>query len=52
MSKKFNSFKYFIQKQRETQIEDGYFDGRFTERVETSKNKYSRKIKHKKQWKV
>lgn len=33
--------------QRETRKEQGFFDGRFRNRVETSKKTYSRKKKHK-----
>jgi hypothetical protein len=34
--------------QRESRKEQGFFDGRFRHRVETTKKQYSRKIKHKK----
>jgi hypothetical protein len=34
-------------KERELRKEAGYFDGRFSPRVEESKKKYSRKRKHK-----
>jgi len=33
--------------QRETRKEQGFFDGRFKNRVEVSKKNYSRKKKHK-----
>jgi hypothetical protein len=33
--------------QRETRKEQGFFDGRFKNRVEVSKKTYSRKKKHK-----
>ena len=32
---------------RESQRQQGYFDGRFLERVEQSKKTYTRKYKHK-----
>ena len=32
---------------RKSQIEQGYFDGRFVERSEKLQNKYKRKPKHK-----
>jgi stalled ribosome alternative rescue factor ArfA len=35
---------------REDQVKAGFFDGRFVSRVEESKNTYTRKIKHKKQF--
>ena len=35
---------------REDQVKAGFFDGRFVSRVEVSKNTYTRKIKHKKQF--
>ena len=34
---------------REDQLKAGFFDGRFVSRVETPKNVYTRKTKHKKQ---
>ncbi len=34
---------------RESQRQQGYFDGRFVERAEQSKKTYTRKQKHKKQ---
>ena len=33
--------------ERESQLEQGYFDGRFVEKVEKSQKQYSRKQKHK-----
>jgi stalled ribosome alternative rescue factor ArfA len=33
---------------RKNQLEAGFFDGRFVSRVETPKNLYTRKTKHKK----
>ena len=33
---------------REDKIEAGFFDGRFVSRSETTKNTYTRKVKHKK----
>ncbi len=33
---------------RKKQLEEGYFDGRFKHKIETPKNIYSRKTKHKK----
>jgi hypothetical protein len=33
---------------RKDQLEAGFFDGRFVSRVETPKNLYNRKLKHKK----
>jgi hypothetical protein len=33
---------------RKDQLEAGFFDGRFVSRVETPKNLYTRKTKHKK----
>ena len=40
--------KSFKRNQRKAQKEQGYFDGRFVERSETPKKKYSRKVKYKK----
>ena len=39
--------KLIVGKQREKQISQGFFDGRFVERTEESKKKYKRKEKHK-----
>ncbi len=37
----------FEREQRKKQKEQGYFDGRFVERSEKSKKKYTRKVKYK-----
>tara|TARA_R110002020_G_scaffold52778_2_gene148115 strand:+ start:637 stop:810 length:174 start_codon:yes stop_codon:yes gene_type:complete len=39
--------KMKIGVERESQLEQGYFDGRFVEKVEKSQKQYSRKQKHK-----
>jgi hypothetical protein len=39
--------KLIVGKQREKQISQGFFDGRFVERTEESKKIYQRKSKHK-----
>jgi hypothetical protein len=39
--------KIKIGVERESQLEQGYFDGRFVEKVEKSQKQYSRKQKHK-----
>lgn len=38
--------KMTVGKQREQQVEQGFFDGRFVQRAEESKKKYKRKDKH------
>lgn len=38
-----------VGKQRENQIAQGFFDGRFVERSEESKKVYKRNSKHKKE---
>ena len=38
-----------VGKQRENQVAQGFFDGRFVERSEESKKVYKRNIKHKKE---
>lgn len=38
-----------VGKQRENQVAQGYFDGRFVERSEESKKVYKRNSKHKKE---
>jgi hypothetical protein len=40
--------KLIVGKQREKQISQGFFDGRFVERTEESKKNYKRNLKHKK----
>ena len=43
--------KLKVGSERESQIDQGYFDGRFRERVEKPKKSYKRKSKHKnKNW--
>ena len=43
--------KLKVGKERESQLEQGYFDGRFRERVEKPIKSYKRKPKHKnKDW--
>ena len=37
-----------VGKQRENQVAQGFFDGRFVERTEESKKNYKRNVKHKK----
>ena len=39
--------KLKVGSERESQIDQGYFDGRFRERVEKPKKSYKRKSKHK-----
>jgi hypothetical protein len=41
--------KLIVGKQREKQISQGFFDGRFVERTEESKKVYTRSVKHKKE---
>ena len=38
--------KMTVGKQREKQVEQGFFDGRFVQRSEESKKVYKRKEKH------
>ena len=38
-----------VGKQRENQVAQGFFDGRFVERAEESKKVYKRSVKHKKE---
>ena len=38
--------KMTVGKQREKQVEQGFFDGRFVQRAEESKKVYKRKEKH------
>jgi len=38
--------KMTVGKQRRKQVEQGFFDGRFVQRVEESKKVYKRKEKH------
>jgi hypothetical protein len=38
--------KMTVGKQREKQVEQGFFDGRFVQRAEESKKIYKRKEKH------
>lgn len=38
-----------VGKQRENQVAQGFFDGRFVERSEESKKVYKRNLKHKKE---
>ena len=46
-----STVKGFLGVTREFQKEQGFFDGRFVERVDKSKKAYSRKEKHKnKNW--
>jgi len=49
MKKKYDSHKMKIGVERESQLEQGYFDGRFVEKSEKSKKAYKRKKKHKNQ---
>jgi hypothetical protein len=44
--KKDKLHKMTVGKQREQQVEQGFFDGRFVQRVEESKKTYKRKEKH------
>ena len=37
-----------VGKQRQEQVSQGFFDGRFVERSEESKKVYKRNVKHKK----
>jgi hypothetical protein len=46
MNNKLHKIRLAIQ--RESQKEQGFFDGRFVSRSERDKSKYSRKLKHKK----
>ncbi len=39
--------KLVVGKQRENQVSQGFFDGRFVQRSEESKKVYKRKTKHK-----
>jgi hypothetical protein len=41
--------KMTVGKQREKQVEQGFFDGRFVQRSEETKKTYKRKEKHPKQ---
>ena len=41
------TIKMNIGATRKSQIEQGFFDGRFVSRAETSKKQYTRKTKHK-----
>lgn len=43
------SLKINLGASRKSQLEQGYFDGRFVQRAEQSKKTYSRKRKHKKE---
>ena len=43
------TLKINLAASRESQRQQGYFDGRFVARVEQSKKTYTRKHKHKKQ---
>ena len=45
-SKKVNFHKIKTGSQRKSQVEQGFFDGRFVQRAQTSKKQYSRKAKH------
>jgi hypothetical protein len=45
-SKKVKFHKMKAGAQRQSQIEQGFFDGRFVQRAEPSKKKYTRKAKH------
>ena len=45
--KKYDQHKMKRTQIRKDQVEAGFFDGRFNARVETPKNLYSRKQKHK-----
>jgi len=44
--KKDKLHKMTVGKQREQQVEQGFFDGRFVQRAEESKKVYKRKEKH------
>jgi hypothetical protein len=44
--KKNKLHKMIVGKQREKQVEQGFFDGRFVQRAEESKKTYKRKEKH------
>jgi len=44
--KKDKLHKLLIGKQRQSQIQSGFFDGRFVQRSESSKKVYSRKSKY------
>jgi hypothetical protein len=44
--KKDKLHKMTVGKQREKQVEQGFFDGRFVQRAEESKKTYKRKEKH------
>ena len=46
--KKYDQHKMKRTQLRKNQLEAGFFDGRFVSRVETPKNLYNRKTKHKK----
>jgi hypothetical protein len=46
-SKKIKFHKMKAGAQRQNQVEQGFFDGRFVQRAEPSKKKYNRKAKHK-----
>lgn len=45
--KKYDQHKMKRTQVRDSQKEQGMFDGRFVTRVQTPKNVYSRKVKHK-----
>ena len=45
---KLNTIKMNVGVTRQKQIEEGFFDGRFKHKIETPKNIYNRKTKHKK----
>ncbi len=44
--KKDKLHKMTVGNQREKQVEQGFFDGRFVQRAEESKKEYKRKEKH------
>lgn len=44
--KKDNLHKMTVGQQREKQVEQGFFDGRYVQRAEESKKTYKRKEKH------
>ena len=46
--KKDKLHKMTVGKQREQQVEQGFFDGRFVQRAEESKKVFKRKEKHQK----
>ena len=46
-SKKDNLHKMTVGKQREKQVEQGFFDGRYRTRSIPSEKTYTRKVKHK-----